>query len=480
MGLGLFGGGTGAARYLAAGGARVTVTDLKDAAALAPSLRALEGLPITFHLGGHVAADFSEADLVVVNPAVDKRANEFVRLAREAGAELTSEMNLFFAACPAPIVGVTGASGKSTTTALLGEMLARLRPARVGGNIGKSLLEELPRIRPGETVVLELSSFQLEDLARIGRSPRVAVVTCISPNHLDRHGSMEAYIDAKKNILRFQSAGDAAILNADDEEVRRWEGLARERSSRVLWFSARGPVPEGAFADGSATVFRLDGRQERVDLAGRVPLLGRHNLSNVLAAAAAARLLGVTPGAIAEAVAAFKPLAHRLEPVGRRGGVLFVNDSKATTPLAARVSMEAFEGPVVLIAGGRDKHMDMAPMVEAIRRRARAVVLVGEMAGALAAAVGPGGPEVRRAATIEEAVGIAAAAARPGDVVLLAPGYTSWDMFNNYEERGEAFRRAALGVGVEPLEASGGAQGLRGGSDFTRRGGDPPRCARGG
>jgi UDP-N-acetylmuramoylalanine--D-glutamate ligase len=296
--------------------------------------------------------------------------------------------------------------------------------------------------------VLELSSFQLEDLARIGRSPHTAIVTCISPNHLDRHETMQGYIDAKKNILRFQGAGDAAVLNADDKEVRRWK---TEAHGRTVLYSTRRPRKEGVFADGTTVVFRLDGREERVDLAGRITLLGRHNMSNILAAAAGARLLDVPPEMIADAVAAFRPLAHRLQPVGRRGGVLFVNDSKATTPLAARVSMESFDAPIVLIAGGRDKHMDMGPMVRAIRRRAKAVVLIGEMAAPLHAAIGRRGPPVERAATIEDAVALAAAAARSGDVVLLAPGYTSWDMFNNYEERGEAFRRAALSIGMEPL-----------------------------
>jgi UDP-N-acetylmuramoylalanine--D-glutamate ligase len=449
MGLGLFGGGVGAARYMAGLGARVTVTDLKDERALAPSVKALNGLPIKFHLGRHEPADFTKADVVVVSPAVDKRKSEFVRMAEAAGASVTSEMNLFMAACPAPVLGITGSSGKSTTTALVGDMLLRFRPTRVGGNIGKSLLEELHEIRPDETVVLELSSFQLEDLARIGRSPHTAVVTCISPNHLDRHETMQGYIDAKKNILRFQCADDAAVLNADDKEVRRWKA---ERKGRAVMYSARRPRREGVFAEGSTVVFRLGGREERVDLAGRITLLGRHNVSNILAAAAAARLLGVPPQMIAEAVAAFRPLAHRLQPIGRRQGVLFVNDSKATTPLAARVSMESFDAPIVLIAGGRDKHMDMRPMVRAIRRRAKAVVLVGEMAEALQAAIGRRGPRVERAGSIEDAVARAAAAARSGDVVLLAPGYTSWDMFNNYEERGDAFRRAALNIGMEPME----------------------------
>ena len=278
MGLGLFGGGVGAARYLASSGARVTVTDTKPAESLQPSIKALEGLPITYHLGGHQAADFTEADLVVVNPAVDKAKSEFVAMARRARVKITSEMNLFLSACPAPALGITGSNGKSTTTALVGEMLRRHRPTHVGGNIGRSLLEELPSLTPDRTVVLELSSFQLEDLGLLQKSPRVAVVTNISRNHLDRHGTMRAYIAAKKNIIRFQGPGDTAVLNADDRSLVRWEQLARARGSRVVWFSACGPVPEGVWAEGTTLVFRFDGREDRLDLAGRITLLGRHNL----------------------------------------------------------------------------------------------------------------------------------------------------------------------------------------------------------
>jgi UDP-N-acetylmuramoylalanine--D-glutamate ligase len=263
---------------------------------------------------------------------------------------------------------------------------------------------------------------------------------------------MAAYVEAKRNIVRFQAPGDAAVLNADDAMLQTWEADVRACGSRTVWYSGSRPLAEGVFADGQTLVFRLGGKEDRLDLAGRIRLLGKHNLANIAAAAAAARLLDVPVETIGEAVAAFRALRHRLEPVGRRGGVLFVNDSKATTPLAAEASMEAFDGLVVLIAGGRDKGMDMSPMVEAVRCRARAAVLIGEMAGALERAIGRGGPHVERAASVAEAVGCAARLARPGDVVLLAPGYTSWDMFDNYEQRGDAFRDAALRLGAAPYE----------------------------
>ena len=446
MGLGLFGGGAGAASYFAKRGARVTVTDLKSAEALAPSLEALAGLPITFHLGGHAAADFEGADAVVVSPAVPK-TSPYPPAAERAGALVTSEMSLLLAGCRAPEVGITGSSGKSTTTALAGEMLTRARPTRVGGNIGKSLLEEVGAIGPDETVVLELSSFQLEDLAPLAVSPHIAVVTCISENHLDRHGTMEAYVAAKKNILRFQGEDDTAVLNADDPLVRSWSG---ETLGRAVFYAAGRALAQGAFFDGTHLVLRLGGKEERADLAGRLRLRGRHNLGNVLAAAAAARLAGARMDAIVAGVEAFRPLPHRLEPIGTVGGVLLVNDSKATTPAAARAALEAFTEPIVLVAGGYDKHVDPAPLVEAIRRGAKAVVLMGATAEALAQAIGRDGPPLDRAGDMDQAVRRAVGLASAGDVVLLSPGHASWDQFENYEHRGEAFRRAAEALGLQP------------------------------
>jgi len=443
MGLGLFGGGVGAARSFARRGAHVTVTDLKTADALAPSVEALAGLPVTLHLGGHDPADFTGADVLVVSPAVP-RTSPYLAMAREAGAEITAEMTLFVQACPAPLVGVTGSAGKSTTTALLGAMLARRGPTRVGGNIGKSLLEDLQAIRPDEIVVLEMSSFQLDDLGPHGISPHAAVVTNLSPNHLDRHGSMAAYVDAKKNILRFQGPDDVAVLNADDPEVGTWAG---ETAGRVLFYSLEEPVEAGGFVVGREAVLRLGGREDRVDLAGALGLRGRHNLANALAAAVAARALGASPDQVLSAAAAFEPLPHRLQPVGTVGGVQFIDDSKATTPRSAAVAMETLTEPVVLIAGGYDKHLDPAPMVEAIRRRARGVVLIGATAATLAEAIGPDGPDVTRAEDLPSAVRQAARMAEPGDVVLLAPGHASWDMFENYEQRGDVFRLAVTDLG---------------------------------
>ncbi|MDP6380826.1 MAG: UDP-N-acetylmuramoyl-L-alanine--D-glutamate ligase, partial [Phycisphaerae bacterium] len=272
-------------------------------------------------------------------------------------------------------------------------------------------------------------------------SPDVAVVTNISENHLDRHGTLKEYIRAKKNILRFQSPESVAVLNWDDPEVRTWQSSA---PGNVVFYSCEKALDEGVFAEDNCLVFRLQDNQEKVELPAAQPLLGKHNLSNILAAAAAARVLGTPPEDIVAAVASFSPLPHRLQPVGETGGVLWVNDSKGTTPAAVMVAIEAFEQPIVLIAGGYDKKVNLGPMAEVIAAGVRAVVLMGETADTLEGLIlGARGsaerPEVVRVASLSEAVAECRRLARAGDVVLLSTGHASWDMFENYEERGEMF-----------------------------------------
>ncbi len=445
MGLGHFGAGIAAARYFASRGCQVTVTDLKGPEVLAGSVARLAGVPVSFRLGGHEPADFTEADLVVTSPAVPPRS-PFLKLAAEAGVRITSEMNLFFERCPARIVGVTGTSGKSTTTTLLADALARTMPTRMGGNIGRSLLEEVAAIGPDETVVLELSSFQLAALDKVRRSPHVAVVTGFAPNHLDWHETLEHYRTSKQAILKHQGSRDVAVLNADDPEVAAWAPLA---PGRVVRTSAAGDPAAEVRADGPDVVFRLGGDAERMRLAGRLHLLGRHNVANVLLAAAAARLLGTPLGDIAAAVAALRPLPHRLQPLGRAGGVQFVDDSKATTPEAAAAGLAAVEPPVVLIAGGYDKQVDPAPLIEAVRDRAAAVVLMGATAPVLAEALA-GALPVERAEGMADAVRRAVRLAGGQGTVLLSPGHASWDMFEDYEARGRAFADAARDAGMCP------------------------------
>jgi UDP-N-acetylmuramoylalanine--D-glutamate ligase len=420
MGLGRFGGGVGVTRWLARQGARVTVSDRAPAEQLAESVAALKGLDVALHLGGHDERDFTGCDVLVINPAV-AFDSPFIAAARRAGAELTTEINLFLARCPAPVVGITGSAGKSTTTAMAGAILAPRRPAHVGGNIGGSLLQSLDEIRRDHVAVLELSSFQLAWLPLLGRSPHVAVVTNLHPNHLDRHADMAEYADAKKNIFRFQRPGDVLVLNRDGA-VADW---APEAPAKVDFFSAD---------------------DEPFELA--VP--GRHNQANAQAAWAAARELGAARHLAAQALRAFEGLPHRMQLVAELEGVRYYNDSKCTTPEEALAAIESFPpASAVVIVGGYDKKVDFARLCAALAGRAKAVVATGETGEAIArgveAAGGADRPRVVRAAGFDDAVGAARRLADSGDVVLLAPACASFDQFANFERRGEAFSRLVRG-----------------------------------
>jgi UDP-N-acetylmuramoylalanine--D-glutamate ligase len=435
IGLGRFGGGVGVTKWLASRGARVTVSDKDSPDRLAGSIRALEGLDVALHLGGHREEDFLRADLLIVNPAVP-RTMPLLAAALRAGVPCTTEINLFLRQCPAPVVGITGSAGKSTTTAMTGAMLAMRLPTHVGGNIGGSLLDELPRIEAGHAVVLELSSFQLDDLPRLAMSPRVAVVTNLAPNHLDRHGTMEAYAAAKKNIFRFQKPGDVLILNANDPIVSKWAG---EAPGRVEFFPGRGVAQAARF---------------------ELSVTGEHNQANAQAAWAAARQFGVSREEAAEALRAYGALPHRLQFVAERGGVRYYNDSKCTTPEGAIVAMESFEpGRIVIILGGYDKGAGFDALAESAVRRAKAVVALGATGEKIIAAIsaarsrsaGGGGadcgstPALERAGDFASAVAMARRHASPGDVVLLSPACASTDMFLNYEERGQRFAELVKG-----------------------------------
>ena len=414
MGLGRFGGGVGVTRWLARQGARVTVSDSAPASELAGSVRAVADTGAVLHLGGHDEADFVDCELLVVNPAVPFDS-PFVALARRAGAEITTEVNLFLARCPAVVVGVTGSAGKSTTTTMLGRLLARCRRTHVGGNLGVSLLGELERIGPDDLVVLELSSFQLHYLPLLGLSPHLAVVTNLKAVHLERHGSFEAYVADKANIFRFQGGDDVLVLNRDDPPTAALAGQAA----------------------GAVEFFGLD--DEPFEL--RIP--GRHNQANAQAAWRAASRLGVDRKTACEVLAGFPGLPHRLEPVAERDGVRYVNDSKCTSPGEALVALESFESaPLVVIVGGKDVGADFGELCSALASRARVVVTTGESGPRIAAGLGRlGRPEVIETADFAAAVAAARRAARAGEIVLLSPACPSYDQFHNYRRRGEAFSR---------------------------------------
>jgi UDP-N-acetylmuramoylalanine--D-glutamate ligase len=435
LGLGLFGGGVGAVRFLASRGARVTVTDQKPADQLRESVEALAGLPVDFRFGGHRAEDFADADLVLVNPAVPPDS-PWLRHARS----LDTEMNLFFKLCRARrIAGITGSNGKTTTTALVGEILGK-GPQRVwvGGNIGAPLLERVDEIAPDDVVVLELSSFQLEHLDALGRSPPVAVVMNLTPNHLDRHGTMEAYAAAKRAIVAHQAAADWKVLNADDPRV-----AAFASPSRTATFSLSGPAD--VVAKDERIRWTLGGGSGSFDVSAR-RLPGRFNLQNMAAATAASRLLlpdwSGWERAAQEALVSFRGVEHRLEFVGEIGGVKYYNDSIATNPESTLAALETLKGPFILIAGGYDKKLPFDALGRAIAERVRLAVLIGQTADGIARAVGPSATtELRRAGSFDEAVALARDSARPGDTVLLSPACASYDMFRNFAERGRRFKQ---------------------------------------
>ena len=310
MGLGLFGGGVGAARYLQREGAEVTVTDLRTGEDLAESIQALDGVPVRYRLGGHDEDDFARADLVVASPAVP-RSSSYLLLAEARGIPITTEICLFLERCPCRVVGVTGSSGKTTTTCLLGEMLRRADPrALVGGNLGGSLLDRLKALAPDVPVVVELSSFQLDRLGESGWRPEIAVVTNFAPNHIDVHGSLEAYREAKQQIVVHQDRDDYAVLNRDDAEVMGWATLGR---GTCVPFGLEGDQKQGVYIRDGEIHHVLGGAQGKVCPASDLKLPGRHNLANALAACGAALCWGVGEGDIAEALRDFSGVEEARE-----------------------------------------------------------------------------------------------------------------------------------------------------------------------
>ena len=420
-GLGKFGGQIAAAKWLVGQGACVLVTDKSPADTLASSRKELDGLAIEFRLGEHRLEDFTSADLIVASPAIPPQ-NGYLAAARQAGVPITTEIRLFIERCPTEnIVGVTGTKGKSTTTALLGRMLATKFATHIGGNIGKPLLLDLERIKRDDVVVLELSSFMLEYLRDLQWSPHVAVVTMLSADHLDWHGSAEAYLDAKKLIVKYQKPGDIAVLAEGAERTAELRTLTR---ARVVTFST----------DGNDQ-FQLN-----------VP--GWHNQFNCQAAWTAARELGVTFDDAQRAVHDFPGLPHRLQLVHEHGGVRWFNDSIATIPQAAIAALDSFPRRTVLqIVGGSDKGLDFTDMAAALGARAKAVFCIGQTGPQIAALMAESKSHdcapVYECGDLATSVRLAKSVASRGDVVLLSTGCASYDQFDNFEQRGDRFAELA-------------------------------------
>ncbi|ETW96359.1 MAG: hypothetical protein ETSY1_26905 [Candidatus Entotheonella factor] len=449
MGLGSFGGGVGLARYLALQGAHVTVTDLQPPEQLSDSLNALASLPIRFVLGEHREQDFTDTDVVYVNPAVPL-TSRYLDLARQHQVPLDSEINLFVRQCRGRVIGITGSVGKSTTTSLLGSILqVHDTRTRVGGNIGGSLLPHLDDITPGTPVVLELSSFQLEQLAWQSYSPPLAMVLNLTPNHLDRHGTMDVYQQAKEGIFAYQSPADTAILNWDDARVRQ---MASRTPGRQLFYSTEAIFDEGIYCQDGAVIYASEGQRTVLCHATDVTLQGKHNLGNAAAAAAAATLFDVPLDTIAQGLRRFHGLPHRLEQVTAKNGVDYYNDSKATTPASTLRALEAFAQPVVLLAGGYDKGTPFDELARAACHQTKATIVYGATAPKLRQALELASRQQRSDSTqaacaqviqcpdLESALARAVALAVPGDIVLLSPACASYDQFPHYEARGDFFR----------------------------------------
>ncbi len=429
--------GLAAVELLRAKGARVTACDLRPAAELSGAEEKLKAWGVPLRL--QEETDFADFDLVVLSPGVPYGAPAVLR-ARQAGVPVIGEVELAGYFLEGPILGITGANGKTTTTALTGHLLRECGiPVQVGGNIGHPPTGMVAASRPEQWNVLELSSFQLETTAAF--RARVGVALNVTPDHLDRHGTFEAYAAAKGRLFALQQPGDFAVLNAADPVCAEY---ARLTAGEVFWFNAEERAGRGArLADGTIL---LNGRP--LMKAAEVPLRGRHNLDNVMAAAAAALLAGAPPEGIAAAVRTFPGVEHRLEFVRTVRGVAFYNDSKATNVDATLKALEAFEGGVWLILGGKDKGSDYRPLRAPAAAKTKGVLLIGAAAGKIAGQLEGAAPLIP-AGTLEAAVETAFARASAGDTVLLAPACASFDQFNSYEHRGQVFKELAAALGGE-------------------------------
>ncbi|RKY22933.1 MAG: UDP-N-acetylmuramoyl-L-alanine--D-glutamate ligase [Planctomycetota bacterium] len=449
MGLGRFGGGVDVAEFAVNNGSKVIITDLLLADQLSNSIDKLKDYSgIEYHLGGHCATDFELADIIIVNPAVPND-NEFLELARRRNKLITSQINIFFELCPATVIGITGANGKSTTAALTAHLLRSTSDEHIwlSGNIGNEpLLSVIDQIAPDDLVVLELSSFQLERLAQIAKGPKVALLTNLTPNHLDRHGSFADYCAAKENMFKFQKLNEndpaVSIFNAEDKIGVEWFEKYKTGNGRTCIKFSTNDVSE--------------------EIRSQFSLPGPANLSNLAGAVAIARHFSANDEQIKNCLPQFRSLPSRLELVAEINGVRWYNDSIATTPESAIAAIEAFEQPKIIIAGGYDKGISFNELGEKIARSAKAAILIGQTAEKIASLIHNANMSLRAkrsnfnqrdtkvkfADSLAEAVDLANRLAVPGDVVLLSPGCASYDMFDNFEQRGREFIQLVKQVSV--------------------------------
>jgi UDP-N-acetylmuramoylalanine--D-glutamate ligase len=443
--VGLARSGTAAAEVLARHGAQVVATDARSEIAFVPEVQTLSDLGVELVLGEHPLSLLNGIDFIVVSPGVP----DTIPLLAEADRRhipVIGELELAGRLYRGPYVAITGSNGKTTTTSWVGRALREAGlPSVVAGNIGVPLSRAVADLAPGTWVVAEVSSFQLVRTERF--HPRISAVLNLSEDHLDRHGSFAAYRAAKARVFANQGPEDFLVLNADDGPTRSLADLAK---SRVLFFSRRQPLSEGAWVEEGRLVLGWQGKREILCRVEELGIPGVHNLENALATALLACAAGAEITTITHVLKSFTGVEHRCEYVATIEGVRYVNDSKGTNPDAAIKALEAFPPPIVLIAGGRDKGTDLAGLVEVIKARCRAVVLLGEAVPKFRQALRAGGfTAVHEVESLNAAVRLARTLARPGDTVLLSPACASFDMFANYEERGRAFKAAVAELGRE-------------------------------
>jgi UDP-N-acetylmuramoylalanine--D-glutamate ligase len=448
--VGLARSGRAAVELLLGCGSSVVATDLKATEELRALAATWSRRGVRVVLGENPAGLTDGVDLVVLSPGVP-HDTPLALGARERGIGVIGELELAYAVSRGIWIAVTGTNGKTTTTALTGELVRTTgRPVLVGGNIGVALADRSQDIPEDGFIVAEVSSFQLDTIADF--RPRVAVLLNVTEDHLDRYPSLDAYAESKRRVFMNQGKADFAVLNVDDPTVA---AAADTLRSKVIPVSASRVVEGGVFVKDGVIVSQVAGREDRVLPAAELGIPGPHNLSNALAATAAAAAVGVAPGDAARVLKSFQSLEHRLERVADIDGVTFVNDSKATNVDSVSFALRSYDRPIVLIAGGKDKGSDFSVLADLVAARVKRVILIGDAAPKLEAALGRAA-ETERAGSLREAVRAAAGAASPGDVVLLSPACASFDMFRDYEDRGRQFKAEVANLAAERAKAPGG------------------------
>ena len=434
--------GISAAAVLQSRGAVATLADGKDRGHLktTDSLQEIDG-KVELALGRQDEGLLDGMDLLILSPGISIH-HPLVEAANQRGIPVWSEVELAGRLCQAPIIAVTGTNGKTTTTTLLGEMMkTTYDEVVVGGNIGVALSQEVGQVSRQGRVVAEISSFQLEGVHEF--RPHIAVMLNLTPDHIDRHGSFEGYGATKKKLFVLQTKQDFAVLNHDDPWIR---AMAKRIDSRVFFFSRQSTLAEGAFVADGEIRLRWEGKESRICAISDMKLFGGHNVENALAACGAAYLAGVSPADMAKVLTSFTGVEHRIEPVATINGVPYYNDSKATNPESSIKALEAFTGHIILIAGGRDKNTDLTEFMRLVRERVDGLILIGEAADRFeAAARQQGVTNIFRAPSLEAAVKKARTEAASPQVVLLSPACASYDMFDNYEQRGRVFKELVRG-----------------------------------